>query len=84
MPSSKSKIQPKNKKVLPVDFFIETRCTSNTASGIKELFETTIFTCIFCKDKNVDTKISILDTTLPTFVLLRKHYCLSCWLKLIR
>ncbi len=84
MPSNKSKIQPKNKKVLPVDFFIETRSTSNTASGIKELFKTTRFTCIFCKENDVDTKISILDTTLPTFVLLRKHYCLSCWLKLIR
>ncbi len=84
MPSSKSKIQPKNKKVQPLDFFIETRSTSNTASGIKELFETTHFTCIFCKENDVDTKISILDTTLPTFVLLRKHYCLSCWLKLIR
>lgn len=84
MPSSKSKIQPKNKKVLPMDFFIETRSTSNTASGIKELSETTSFTCIFCKDNDVETKMAISDTKLPTFVLLRKHYCLSCWLKLIR
>ena len=84
MPSSKSKIQPKNKKVLPMDFFIETRYTSNTASGIKELCETTSFTCIFCKENDVETKMAISDTTLPTFVLLRKHYCLSCWLKLIR
>jgi hypothetical protein len=84
MPSNKSKIKPKNKKVQPLDFFIETRSTSNTASGIKELFETTHFACVLCKENDVDTKISILDTTLPTFVLLRKHYCLSCWLKLIR
>ena len=84
MPSSKSKIQPKNKKVQHVDFFIETRCTSTTASGIKELYETTSFTCVLCKDNNVDTKMAILDTKLPTFVLLRKYYCFSCWLKLIR
>jgi len=84
MPSSKSKIQTKNKKVQLVDFFIETPYTSNTASGIKELCDATRFICTLCKNNNVDTKMAILDTTLPTFVLLRKHYCLSCWLKLIR
>jgi len=84
MPSNKSKIQPQNKKVQPLDFFIETHSTSNTANGIKHLYETTHFKCVLCKENDVDTMIAILDTTLPTFVLRRKHYCLDCWLKLIR
>lgn len=54
-------------------FFIETSYTSNTASGIANLHKTTIFTCISCKEVNVETTMKVKDTFLPTFVICRKN-----------
>jgi hypothetical protein len=80
-----TKLEPDKNKKRPqhVDFFIETLCTSNTASGIAELHKTTKFNCIMCKTCKVETKMAVLDHIVPTFVLHRKKYCVSCWLKLV-
>lgn len=80
-----TKLEPdkKKKRPLTMDFFTETTYTSNTASGINLLHETTKFQCAECKTCNVETKMSVLDPIVPTFVLYRKKYCVSCWLKLV-
>ena len=75
--------KPINKKIGRLDFFIETPYTSNTASGIANLHKTTTFTCISCKEANVETTMKVKDTVLPTFVIYRKKYCTSCWLMLL-
>ena len=77
---TKLELDKKKKRPQHVDFFIETSCTSNTASGIAELHATTKFNCIMCK---VETKMAVLDHIAPTFVLHRKKYCVGCWLKLV-
>ena len=79
----KLETEKKKKRPLTVDFFIETTFTSNTASGIAELHKTTKFNCIMCKACKVETKMAVLDHIVPTFVLHRKKYCVSCWLKLV-
>ena len=80
-----TKFKPDKKKKRPsvVDFFTETTYTSNTASGIAELHKTTKFKCAECKACAVETKMAVLDPIVPTFVLYRKKYCVSCWLKLV-
>ena len=80
---TKSKTDKKKKPPQLVDFFIETLCTSNTASGIAELHKTTKFKCANCKACAVETKMAVLDRIVPTFVLYRKKYCVGCWLKLV-
>lgn len=80
-----TKFKPDKKKKRPsaVDFFIETTCTSNTASGIVELRRTTKFMCAECRMSAVETKMAVLNPVVPTFVLHRKKYCTGCWLKLV-
>ena len=80
---TKYKTDKKKKPPQLVDFFIETTYTSNTASGIAELHKTTKFKCAECKTCAVETKMAVLDPIVPTFVLYRKKYCVSCWLKLV-
>ncbi len=80
---TKSKPDKKKKRPSMVDFFIETTYTSNTASGIAELYKATKFKCANCKACAVETKMAVLDHIVPTFVLYRKKYCVSCWLKLV-
>ena len=80
-----TKFIPDKKKKRPsvVDFFIETTYTSNTASGIVDLRDTTKFMCAECRTNVVDTKMAVLDPKVPTFVLYKKKYCTGCWLKLV-
>lgn len=73
----------KKKRPQLVDFFTETTYTSNTASGIAQLRETTKFMCVNCKTCTVETKMAVRDYVVPTFALHRKKYCVSCWLKLV-
>ena len=77
------KADKKKKRPCVVDFFIETTITSNTASGIAELHRTTKFMCAECRMNDVETKMAVLTPFVPTFVLYRKKYCTSCWLKLV-
>lgn len=80
---TKLELEKKKKRPLTVDFFMETVYTANTASGIAELHKTTKFKCAECKACVVETKMEVLDPIVPTFVLYRKKYCVSCWLKLV-
>ena len=77
--------KPDKKKKRPsvVDFFTETTFTSNTASGITHLRDTTKFVCAECRTNDVETKMAVLDPKVPTFVLYKKKYCIGCWLKLV-
>ena len=80
---TKLEADKKRKKPQHIDFFIQTPHVSNTARGIKQLYDTTQFTCVTCKERNVETKMAVCDVTGPTFTLYRKRYCIQCWLKLV-
>ena len=63
--------------------FIETDYISNSVDGIKKLYKTCKPLCKICKKNHVDTKMAVLDPHEPTFVILKKNYCFSCWLELV-
>lgn len=73
----------KRKQAQHIDFFTKTHYTSNTATGIKHLYDTTKFKCIACKERDVDTKMAIYELMVPTFAIYRKMYCLQCWLDFV-
>jgi hypothetical protein len=77
----------KNKKIKfdPVDFFYETSFKENTVNKIKTIYDDFIyrFPCKDCQTEHVESKIEIKDTYNPIFVIVRKQYCLHCWLKRI-
>lgn len=73
-------IKKEDKKVEPVDFFYETKYTAHTATNIKKLYESVSFICLDCKLNKVETKMDVYNQE-PTFIILRKHFCLQCWLK---
>jgi hypothetical protein len=74
-----------NKKqiIQPIDFFYDTEYISHTANGITQLHNDLKyrFPCKLCKNNYVDTKLSIKDMHTPTFVIMRKFFCFTCWLK---
>ena len=76
-----NKIHPE--KRAPIDFFYETKYKSNTANGIIEIYNKVYerIPCLDCNEKSVEIKRCIIDNYTPTFGILRKKYCLSCWLK---
>jgi hypothetical protein len=65
-------IKNKKIKINPVDFFNETSFEANTVNKINTIHE-----------EPVESKIVVKDTYYPTFVIVRKQYCLHCWLKRI-
>ena len=70
----------KKKPVIqPIDCFYETDYTSHTATGIQTLYNDLRFriACKLCKINNVDIKMEVNDTYLPTFVIMRKFYCID-------
>ena len=69
-------------KIRSVDFFYETEYTAHTVNNIKTLYDNVSFTCRDCKLNNVETKMDIYNHK-PTFIILRKQFCLNCWLKRI-
>ncbi len=66
-----------------LDYFYETKHTSQSVEEIKTLFKNVRETCGQCKKNEVETKIDIKDTYYPTFVILRKYYCFHCWLSTV-
>jgi len=66
-----------------IDYYYQTSYTSNTVNGIKKLYKTLDFACKDCKVKRVDSIMEIQDSKEPTFVISRKNFCQSCWLKRI-
>ena len=70
----------KHKKLEHIDTYYETKYTANTVKNILQLKNNTTFKCIKCCIEPVDSDIAVQDTYHPTFVLIRKKYCTSCWL----
>ena len=71
------------KRIDPIDCFYETKYTANTCTGITMLYNTLKLECKECTS-HVDMKMIVKETYNPTFVILRKAYCLSCWCKKMR
>ena len=78
-------IKKKKIKINPVDFFNETSFEANTVNKINTIYDDLIdrFPCKDCHVDPVESKIVVKDTYYPTFVIVRKQYCLHCWLKRI-
>jgi|AntAceMinimDraft_18_1070375.scaffolds.fasta_scaffold781764_1 hypothetical protein len=67
----------------PLDCFFVTSYTASTVNKILEIYHKVKdkMICHACNANCVDTKLDVKDTYSPTFVILRKRYCLSCWLQ---
>jgi len=70
----------------PVDFFFLTKYTSSNVKQMLEIYNEVKDTmiCRACNVNCVDTKLELKDTYGPTFVIVRKNYCLSCWLQKVK
>ena len=68
------------------DLFYHTQFTATTVTKIKEVYEEVKnkLPCRSCNVNCVETKIEVKDTHHPTFVVARKHTCLSCWLQSVK
>lgn len=73
----------KKTKVEPVDYFYETNYTASTSTKITMLYNTLKLQCKNCRTSHVDMKMIVKDTYNPTFVILRKLYCISCWCEMM-
>jgi hypothetical protein len=72
-----------NKTRKSIDPFFETNYTATTFDTINQLYQKTHFYCIICKKNLVDKKIDVQDYSEPRFVILRKSYCIHCWLPMV-
>ena len=68
------------------DGFFETMYTSHTVKDIQLLYDKLKYNviCKGCNISNLDIKMVIKDNSTPTFVIVRKINCTSCWLKMIK
>lgn len=75
----------KTSKKPPINFFYDTKYTSNISDGIHKIYNELkcTFYCHKCTCYSVDMNISVRDTIRPTFVIQRKQYCSHCWIKKI-
>lgn len=73
-------------KLDEVDYYFYTSYTANTVNKIMEIYNDVKHSmlCRSCKLTSVDTKLEVRETYHPTFVIVRKHYCLSCWLQKVK
>jgi hypothetical protein len=67
-------------------FYNHTQFTATTVTKINEIYEEVKnkLPCRLCNVNCVDAKIEVKDTHNPTFVVTRKHACLSCWLQSVK
>ena len=68
-----------------IDFFYKTDYSFSTTKGITKIYKEIHrdFRCRnFCKNQ-VESKIEITDTYYPTFTIVRKNFCISCWLDIL-
>ena len=82
----KNKTYSKSTKITTyehVDFFFLTKYTSSNVKKMLEIYNKVKDTmiCSSCNVNCVDTKLEVKDTYGPTFVIVRKNYCVSCWLQ---
>jgi len=75
----------KNKYVKPqfIDLFYRTDYTANTVDKFIEIWNNVYnrIPCLECKERSVEIKKDIFDMHKPIFGILRKKYCLQCWLQ---
>lgn len=82
----KNKTHSKSSKITTcaqVDFFFSTNYTASNVNKMLEIYHKVkdrMF-CRLCNVNCVDTKLECKDTYGPTFVIVRKNYCVSCWLQ---
>lgn len=79
------KKQKKEIDIDPIDFFYETDYTSSNLTKFIEIYKQVYnrIPCLECKKKHVEIKKEIFDLHKPIFGILRKKYCLDCWIKKI-
>lgn len=79
----KKKEIKEQKKTQPIDFFYKTNYSATTVDKFTEIWKKTYnrIPCIECKQNPVEIKREIFDIHEPRFGILRKHYCLHCWLQ---
>lgn len=67
-------------------FYHHTQFTATTVTKINEIYEEVKnkLPCRSCNVNCVETTIEVKDTHHPTFVVTRKHLCLSCWLQSVK
>jgi len=82
----KSDKQPNLTRPEPVDYFFSTKYTASTVNKMLEIYNEVKdkITCRLCNVTCVDTKLEVKETYSPTFVILRKNYCFSCWLQKVK
>lgn len=68
------------------DYYFVTGYTATTVNKITKMYSEVKdkMICQLCNANNVDTKLDIKDTYNPTFVIMRKKYCLLCWLQKVK
>ena len=81
MPKKIIKKQPE--KPEPIDFFYRSIYSETTVNKFMELYKKVYnrIPCIECKENPVEIKKDIFDIHEPRFGILRKNYCMSCWLE---
>jgi len=84
--SDKNKTHSKSSKITtcePIDCFFSTKYTASNVNKMLEIYNEMkdMMICRLCNVNCVDTKLECKDTYSPTFVIVRKNYCLSCWLQ---
>jgi hypothetical protein len=87
MSTNKNKNKTNDKKVRGIiDLFYRTELTATTVTKINGIYEEVKnkLLCHSCNVNCVDAKIEVKDTRHPTFVVTRKHLCLSCWLQSVK
>lgn len=82
----KNKTYTKSTKIMtckPVDCFFSTKYTASNVNKMLEIYHKVkdMMICRSCNVNCVDTKLEVEDTYGPTFVIVRKNYCVSCWLQ---
>jgi len=80
---TKKRIVKKEVVISHVNFFYETSYQANTVTKIKEIYDDVMIRipCNNCKIESVETMMKVKDVIHPTFVIMRKQYCLGCWLQ---
>ena len=81
MPKKKQIKQQKKPQV--IDFFYRTDYSATTVNEFTEIWNKVYnrIPCLQCKINPVEIKKEIFDIHEPRFGILRKNYCLHCWLQ---
>lgn len=67
----------------PIDCFYRTEYSATTVNQFTQIWNKVYnrIPCVECKVNPVEIKREIFDIHEPRFGILRKKFCMSCWLK---